>query len=448
LNRSLSPAFNNDWWPVIVLVPLFLIPLIHTWGLVISIALCIAGGASVYGIRHMEFLLMLTLYAPIIKASPLNPIPEAIDLTVLFYALFLLLAAVLFLFRQWALPRLDMPDLLLLAYLLLVCIDFFHSPQEVREYALFKLIRFSILSVPFYFFAKLLDSRAYRHAAWLFAILGAAICLALFLVFPTAIQIKGAGNSYLTMAKLAGITLLFAAVLFVQETRPVRKLVFGTAMLIGLLLVFKTNSRAGILFAPTVLLVYLGIIFRHKKILAIFTVLVLILATLVTYQLYPDFFTRFFLIFKSHKGSSINLRLTLYDVSKRILAERWFSGIGLGGFARYHYLNYPHNFILESFLEHGLAGGLLILSWVGYLVQRWLRFLKRGGLHTPEAGFFLASVYLFLFFMTSFGLESMRLLLFFAGAMMALGNLTDGAAGTTPGAGETPDPSPRQQTAP
>jgi len=421
LRNLTSSAFTNEKWLIIVLMPLFLIPLFHIWGFVISISICLLAGALFYGVRHAEVLLMLTLYAPIIKASPLNPIPRTIDLTVAFYALFLILTVVLFFFKKRTLPRLDVPDFLILIYLLLVCLEYFHAPYEVREYATFKLIRFSLLAVPFYFFPKLMSGKEMRHFAWLTVMLGAIICLALFLVFPTSIQIKGAGNSYLTMAELAGITLMFAAVMFVQEQRLFPKFCYVVAMLIALVLVFKTNSRAGILFAPAVLLIYLLYVFRHKHLLALFTVIILILGTMITYQLYPDFFTRFFLIFKSHKGSSINLRLTLYQVSKRILAERWFSGIGLGGFARYHYLKFPHNLILESFLEHGIAGGLIMLTWLGYLFQRGISFLKKGGLRTPFAGFFLSTIYLFLFFMTSFGLEATRVLLFFGGAVMILG---------------------------
>jgi len=414
-------ASDNDWWIAILLLPLFLIPLLHAWGFIIAIGICLSAGAVIYGIQHAEVLLILTLYAPIIKASPLNPVPDAIDLTVLFYALFLLVIAVLFIFKKWKFPRLELPDYLLILYLALVCLDYFHSPNEVREYATFKLVRFSVLSLPFYFFPKIMSGKALRHAGWLITFAGALVCLGLFLVFPTAIQIKGYGNSYLTMATLAGVTLMFATVMYIQEKRFLPKLACMTAVLIALLLVFKTNSRAGILFSSLVVLLYLGYVFRHKHLLALFTLIIFVFATTVTYQFYPDFFTRFFLIFKTHKGSSINLRFTLYQVSRRILAEQWFSGIGLGGFAKYHYLNNPHNFILESFLEHGIAGGLIMLTWVGSLIRRWVSFLRKGGLNQPYAAYFLSSVYLFLFFMTSFALESMRVLFFFAGAMMVLG---------------------------
>ena len=82
------------------LIPLFLLGLIHPLGFVISIGACIVFLSLIYGVRHHDILLMLILYAPIIKASPLNPIPEWLDLTVLFYALFLLLIITLFVFRS------------------------------------------------------------------------------------------------------------------------------------------------------------------------------------------------------------------------------------------------------------------------------------------------------------------------------------------------------------
>lgn len=401
-------------------LPLFVLSVVHPWGFALSIGICILFLAVLYGIRHVDILLMLVLYAPIIKASPLNPIPEWLDLTVIFYAAFLLLTGVLFLFRKVHLPSLGMADLLLLFYLVLVIIGFFRAPYEVTEYSTFKLIRFSILSVPFFFFPKLLTKDDLLHLARLTAVVGGVICLALFLVFPTAIDIKDFGNSYLTMAKLAGICLLFSAVSMVRERHILWKLLYATTMLISLLLVFKTNSRAGILFAPFILVVYFIFVFRRQRLLALFALLVIVMATIITYQLYPDFFTRFFLIFKSHKGSSINLRFTLYEVSIRLLHHRWFDGIGLGGFALYHYLEYPHNFILESFVEHGLAGGITILLWISYLTKHGFQLLKEKIMESELAGYILSFGYLFLFYMTSFGLESMRLLLFFAGCVVTV----------------------------
>ena len=415
------------------LIPLFLLGLVHPLGFAISIGACIVFLSLIYGVRHHDILLMLILYAPIIKASPLNPIPEWLDLTVLFYALFLLLIIARFVFRSVDLPKLDLADIAMILYIILVTVSFFRSPYEVRDYATFKLVRFTLLSAPFFFFPKLFRMDDFSHMGKLISFVGAIICLALFVVFPTAIEIKGFGNSYLTMAKLAGITMLFSGVGFVQERRMALKVLYGIAMMISILLVFKTNSRAGILFGPLVLGGYFAFVFRRKRALALFALIMLVFATIVTYQMYPDFFTRFFLMFKSHKGSSINLRFTLYDVSVRLLQQRWFDGLGLGGFSRYHYLNYPHNFILESFIEHGLAGGLLILTWIGFLVSRCLTLLKRRIMATGYAGYMLSTVFLFLFYMTSFGLESMRLLLFFSGCVMTIAVREDWHASPKPG---------------
>ena len=409
----------DDRLLLVLLAPLFILPLIHPLGFVVAIALIPAGYAIFFGIQRGEIFLMLTLFAPILKSSPLNPVPSELDLTVLFYVLFLGVTALLFMFRKRALPPLEKIDALLFIFTLIVIAEFFNAPGKVYDYALFKLTRFLFLSLPFFFFPRILNELDFRRLSHLIALLGSGICLAVFLVFPNLQAMKDSGSSYLTIAAIAGITLLFAASHFVQENRIRWKLVYLFAMTADLILIFETNSRGGMLFGGLVLFLYFMTVFRSKRTLIVFGLTFLGLATFFTYALNPDFFTRFFYMFKQHKGASISTRFVVYKLALKLISQRWVTGIGLGGFSDYHFLKYPHNLILEIFVEHGVAGFLAFMGILLAVVSKGISAFRRGVINPVRVPYLLAAFFMLLFQMTSFGLESTRLFFFFAGCLIA-----------------------------
>ncbi len=408
------------------MMPLFILPMIHPYGLLVAILLAAVLTVLESGVRQAGVLfLMLTLMAAVIKTSPLNPVPEFLDLTVLFFALFICTALVYILFRRWHFPKPVLLDALFGLFILIVILQYFHAPHAVKDYSGYKLVRFLFLSAPFYLIPRLLNMDDFRMFSRLTALLGGFICIALFLAFPNVYAMKASGSSYLTIAAGAGVVMMFAATHFVQDKRILWKFVFLLAMLGSLILVFKTNSRGGMLFAPLVLFFYLMHVFRRKRVLVVVAVVILVAATLLTYAVFPDFFERFFLIFKRHKGSSISTRFVMYRVALNLLSERFFTGIGLGGFSHYHFLLYPHNLILEVFLEHGLFGGLAFTGILGGFGLRWLRLFRSGAMTDYRAPYLLSAVFMLLFQMTSFGLESTRLFMFFMGCVVASSSLSN-----------------------
>ncbi|MCK5878425.1 MAG: O-antigen ligase family protein [Holophagae bacterium] len=416
---STSPVIN-DRLLLALLVPLFVLPLIHPLGFIIAITLIPVGYAIFFSIQRGEIFLMLTLFAPVLKSSPLNPIPPELDLTVLFYVLFLAVTGLLFLFRKRSLPRPEMIDIPLLIFTLIVIAEFFNAPGRVHDYALFKLTRFLFLALPFFFFPRMFTKLDFRRLSHLIALLGSGICLALFMVYPNVQKMKASGSSYLTIAAIAGIALMFAAVHFVQENRIRWKLVYLFFMTVDLVLIFKTNSRGGMVFSGFVLLFYFMVVFRSKRALIFFGLAFLALATFFTYTLNPDFFTRFFYLFKQHKGSSISTRFVVYKLALKLISQRWATGIGLGGFSDYHFLKYPHNMLLEAFVEQGIAGFSALLLFLVTCTRRGWNLWKSGVMNSPMAPFLLTALFVFLTQMTSFGLESSRLFFFFTGAVVAL----------------------------
>ena len=415
-----SSVIDERLLPV-MLVPLFLLPLLHPMGLVLSIALALILVLAETGIREGGvLLLMMTLLASTIKTSPLNIIPDFLDLTVISFALFLGVAVVYVLFKRWTIPRPILLDVLFALFILIVGLQYFHAPHGAKVYALFKLTRFLFLAAPFYIIPRLLTREDFDALSRWMAIVGSVVCVGLFLAFPDLQSMKASGSSYLTIAAGAGVVMLFCAVRFVREDRLLWRLFFLVGMMGALILVFKTNSRGGQLFAPLVLSLYLMYVFRHKRLLVVFAAVLLVTVTLVTYAMYPDFFERFLLIFKRHKGSSISTRFVMYRVAWNLLTERFFTGIGLGGFSAYHFLLYPHNLFLEIFLEHGLFGGLAFCGVLAGAGLRWVRQAAAGALNSSGAPYLLSALFIFLFQMTSFGLESTRLFFFFLGCVISL----------------------------
>lgn len=78
---------------------------------------------------------------------------------------------------------------------------------------------------------------------------------------------------------------------------------------------------------------------------------------------------RVFNIFSGNSGESTSARLTLYQDALDVIANNPL-GIGIGNFNQYSFARYPHNIILESYVEMGWIVGsffiaILILSFVG-----------------------------------------------------------------------------------
>jgi len=387
-------------------------------GFIVAIALIPVGYAVVLGVQRGEIFLMLTLFAPVLKSSPLNPIPPELDLTLLFYILFLIVTGLLFLFRKRTLPQLEMIDIPLIIFTLIVFVEYFNAPAHAHEYALTKLLRYLFFALPFFYFPRILIKVDFYRLNRIITILGSGICLSLFIIYPNSYVMKSSGNTYLTVAAIAGIAMLFSASNFVQEPRKYWKLLYLGCMTADILLAFKTNSRGGILFSGLVVVVYFMIVFRTKHLLALFSMIFLTLITILTYILFPDFFTRFFFLFKQHKGPSLSTRFVVYKLALKLISQRWFTGIGLGGFSNYHFLKYPHNLILEIFVEHGIAGFLAFLGILFGVVSKGISAVRRRAISPTRVPYLLAALFMFLFHMSSFGLESTRLLFFFGGCLV------------------------------
>ena len=371
--------------------------------------------SGIYAIVNIEIFLVFVTYAAAIKGTYLNVLPQAIDMTLLFFALLVLGLLLHILFNKRKFPSIYLFDAVVLFMAISVIVAFINTSAKSYTYGLEKFLRFFIVVLPFFYIPRMFEDRDLRKLIYFFAIFGAIFSLAIFLYYEDYRAMKEAGAHYLPVAKMAGISLIFNIYLFLNEKGVLKKFLFLMLTLFSLLMLFKANSRGAILFSLFVILIYSWFILKDKKIYFIVLAATIAVSVLVVFTVSPDSFRRFFLLFGRHKGLSISIRMVLYKIALKLISKYWFTGIGLGGFAKYHYLKYPHNIFLEFFVECGLLGFLSISMFLGFITYNAFFLIKKFKLEGEYTPFILAFLFVELYHMTSFSIIHLRWLFIFAG---------------------------------
>ncbi len=393
----------------------FVLFLMGKKGIIADFALIGLIVSGVYSLINIEIFLVFVVYAAAIKGTYLNILPEAIDMTLLFFAILILALLLHILFNRRRLPSIYLFDAVVLFVAISVIVAFINTSAKSYSYGLEKLLRFFIVVLPFFYIPRMFEDRDLKKLIYFFAFFGAIFSIAIFLYYEDYRAMKEAGAHYLPVAKMAGISLIFNIYLFLNEKGVIKKFFFLVLTLFSLLMLFKANSRGAILFSLAVLLIYSWFILKDKKIYFIILGITIAISVLVVFTVSPDSFRRFFLLFGRHKGLSISIRMVLYKIALKLISKYWFTGIGLGGFARYHYLKYPHNILLEFFVECGLLGFLSISMFLGFLTYNALYLIKKFKLENEYTPFILAFLFVELYHMTSFSMIHLRWLMVFAG---------------------------------
>ncbi len=370
---------------------------------------------GIYFIANIELALPLVIYAGAIKATPINVLPKFADMTLLFYLLLVLGIALHILFNKKRFFQFFTFDMVMVFMLASVGLAFFNTPADVYKFGLEKFLRFALLAFPFFYIPRFFDDESLRKIIRFFAISGAVFSAAVFMLYADFVQMIHSGVNYLSVAKMAGISFIFNFYLFIKEKGVLKKSLFMLFMLVSLLLLFKANSRGGILFLLASMLVYSWFILKDKKIYFIVLIAAVLGGVLVIMTVSPDSFRRFSLLFGRHKGFSVSERFTMYLLSLKLISRYWFTGVGLGGFAKYHYLKWPHNIFLEFFVECGLAGFITVVLFYFYLGLKAFKLIFRFKLSNDYTPFILSFVFLALYHLSSFSLMDLRWLFFFAG---------------------------------
>ncbi|PZF74033.1 O-antigen ligase family protein [Taibaiella soli] len=133
-------------------------------------------------------------------------------------------------------------------------------------------------------------------------------------------------------------------------------------------------------------------------------------------------------------GSSSESRQMKYVESQKIFSEN-ILGIGFGNYARYapsadHGADYPHNFIVEMFVEEGLVTGVLCIVFILVLFGRILRTRKM--VRDPIYLFLmLITMYTFMNSLVSGDLGDLRFFLLYSLLLFTVGQLLKRAGRNT-----------------
>ncbi len=393
----------------------FVLFLLGKKGIIADFALIGLVVSGIYALINIEIFLVFVTYAAAIKGTYLNVLPDAIDMTLLFFAFLIFGLLLHILFNRRKFPSVYLFDAVVIFMAISVIVAFIDTSAKSYSYGVEKFLRFFVVVLPFFYIPRMFEDRDLKKLIYFFALFGAIFSLAIFLYYEDYRAMKEAGAHYLPVAKMAGISLIFNIYLFLNERGFVKKTVFLLLTLFSLLMLFKANSRGAILFSLFVLLIYSWFILKDKKVYFIVLAVTIAISILVVFTVSPDSFRRFFLLFGRHKGLSISIRMVLYKIALKLISKYWFTGIGLGGFAKYHYLKYPHNIFLEFFVECGLLGFLSISMFLGYLSYNALFLIKKLRLEGEYTPFILAFIFVELYHMTSFSMIHLRWLFIFAG---------------------------------
>ncbi len=417
--------FSNIKEEVILLIfaiLLFLPPLLRPIGFVASSFMVFALLAVFYFWDRTEILIAALLVSPIVKMLEINPLPKWLDMTLLLYIL--VFGSFLFQFTidKKKFTKFNIVDLFFLLFTFVVVISYFYSPFEVKEYATFKLVRYLVLYVPIYFIPRLIkDEKGYAEISKGIILFGFISGVLLLLFFSTGYDMKHGGLNYLTVAKITGVVAIFTLTEIVRVKSLSFKVIFALMFLFQLFILLRTGSRGGMLSFLIAFFIFTVITYKQHLFKGLIFVGVTAVVFIVILLNSPRAYERVMQVFSLHKGGSINFRIEMLAVAKTLIAERWLTGVGLGGFFKYHYLKYPHNLLVESFVETGITGFLSLLAvYLGTLLailKDGVKSVKERSVYSP---FYLSCVFVIVYHMTSFGLEWSRILFFFIGTVIAI----------------------------
>lgn len=118
------------------------------------------------------------------------------------------------------------------------------------------------------------------------------------------------------------------------------------------------------------------------KINHIIFIVIIIISAIILFD--NQIIERLLLIFSTGKNldGSWTSRLNGLNITLELIKENWLFGVGFGGF-KYIYesnltyiLKYPHNFILEWFVEVGIIGLIFSIWFIYYLIKTSLKIEK------------------------------------------------------------------------
>ena len=160
------------------------------------------------------------------------------------------------------------------------------------------------------------------------------------------------------LARSSGLAIL--ALIFLKKNNVIK---YSAPLFIILFFgLYISGSRApviALLSALFVLYVYGN--YKNKILTTIFGVFCSSLVVIVFQNELMKIILSFFVRNNDSLDSAVEDRFSLLLIAKEMFLNNKFLGEGLGAFANYSYLGYPHNLIMEVLSELGILGGLFLL---------------------------------------------------------------------------------------
>jgi O-antigen ligase len=185
------------------------------------------------------------------------------------------------------------------------------------------------------------------------------------------------------------------------------------------------GGRGPIIFLAIIYIFYY--LFRTKltfqKIILVVIIPFLFISSLSLFQEWEFSKIMFYRVSTLIEGDAFESRGELIQISTAIIKEKFLFGTGYGGFGMAAFGSdfraYPHNIILEIFVETGIVGLLLILFFVVYFFARIFVRLNNNKQDVCTLDFSLCFIYLFLNAMKSSSFVDVRNLFGLMGIVIA-----------------------------
>jgi O-antigen ligase len=195
--------------------------------------------------------------------------------------------------------------------------------------------------------------------------------------------------------------------------------------LIALFYMIMLGGRGPIIFLAIIYIFYY--LFRTKltfqKIILVVIIPFLFISSLSLFQEWEFSKIMFYRVSTLIEGDAFESRGELIQISTAIIKEKFLFGTGYGGFGMAAFGSdfraYPHNIILEIFVETGIVGLLLILFFVVYFFARIFVRLNNNKQDVCTLDFSLCFIYLFLNAMKSSSFVDVRNLFGLMGIVIA-----------------------------
>jgi O-Antigen ligase len=249
----------------------------------------------------------------------------------------------------------------------LIVFNFFFiewNEYSTKKITLLILVLIVCFLVPLHLITRVKHAYIFSKSLAILGFILGLYSIVLFLTTQSNIRFTIEGANPIYVGRAVGFTVLFTAILFLQKRIPIY--IFFPVSIINILVLISTGSKGPLVSIMITFILIYFIFYKKDFSKLVFILLGCVAIGIVVNNIIPiQALDRIFVIFgNSTDSTSLSSRIELYKVALSLIPYNPM-GIGVGGFSLISVHPYPHNLILEIFLELGWLFGvyfLLILS--------------------------------------------------------------------------------------